>query len=386
MSLTLTTAASGVARVAHYVVPTGQTQPIPTLLLEAQRTNLALRSEEFNDATWTKAAASITANSIAAPDGTLTADRVIENTLFDSHGLLQSVTKAASAITYTFSVFVKGGLNRNVRIELDGGSGANRASTTIDLTNGTASVPGTVGTFTAASAEIVSLGNSWYRCALTVTTGTETTIRAIVWALSGTTQAYTGDGASGLYLWGAQLEVGASSSSYIKTEGMAVTRSADLLYFPFTALPQAMTVYVRGVERGVVNTGSVDFVFGIGLNSGARIQMRKASSVVDTLYHNGATSVNSGSVSSTATLNALREFRATVTAAGVLQSFVSNNNAAEASSTVSSALALTGSFSAQRIYLNSAESANTGMFAFTNVVVAAGEQSRDTMRQLAGVV
>jgi hypothetical protein len=41
------------------------------------------------------------------------------------------------------------------------------------------------------------------------------------------TPSYTGDGYSGIYIWGAQLEAGAFASPYIKTEAAQVTRVAD---------------------------------------------------------------------------------------------------------------------------------------------------------------
>jgi hypothetical protein len=73
-TLQIQTAGTGVVRDAHYVTPTGASTPVRTLLLEPQRTNLCIRSEEFD--TWTSVGGNtaVTANSAIAPDGTATAD------------------------------------------------------------------------------------------------------------------------------------------------------------------------------------------------------------------------------------------------------------------------------------------------------------------------
>jgi hypothetical protein len=69
--------------------------------------------------------------------------------------------------------------------------------------------------------------------------------------MSGADAAYQGDGTSGLYLWGAQVEVGSFATSYIPTTTAAVTRAADVAIINGTNF----TSFYNNPEGSVVAEG-----------------------------------------------------------------------------------------------------------------------------------
>lgn len=216
------TVASGVPRIDYDPV----TLACKGLLIEEARTNLLTYSEQFDNAAWTKGNSTITANALTAPDGTLTADKLVENSSLSYHMLVcnPSVT---SGVTYTVSRYFKAGGRSEVFLGFDT---INSAFTyqygRFNLNTGVAT------TYLGSPVlSMVNCGNGWYRCSVTAT-ATATATASISQQLIGTPGAadgsYTGDGTSGLYIWGAQFEAGAFATSYIPTVASQVTRAADV--------------------------------------------------------------------------------------------------------------------------------------------------------------
>jgi hypothetical protein len=208
----LQTAAAGVARFDHNPI-TGESLG---LLIEEQRTNLLQRSEEFENSYWSKVNCSISANAVISPDGTLNADKLIANTNTATHPLFKASIISSGSIAV--SVYAKAGEHSWVHVNE---SNSTAKGAYFNLSNGTL---GTVGA--SASASITPVGNGWYRCSVVTTAATGSGI-AIYPAVVNDSISFAGDGFSGIYIWGAQLEAGAFPTSYIPTTTAQVTRSAD---------------------------------------------------------------------------------------------------------------------------------------------------------------
>ena len=187
------------------------------LLIEESRTNLFSRSQEFDYSTdWVSTGVTVAANATTAPDGTLTADTLNESTALANHSIGRAFNMATGT-TYVFSVFIKSNGRPYVLVR------TNTASSEFDLSTGTVSVIGT------GSPTITKFGNGWYRCAIQfVSNGSNVTPTVLMKDSIGGAVNYTGNGASGVYVWGAQVEAGAFATSYIPTTTASAVRSADV--------------------------------------------------------------------------------------------------------------------------------------------------------------
>ena len=198
------------------------------LLIEEQRTNLLKYSEQFDNAAWTQTRTTIAANTIVAPDGTLTGDKLVEDTTASSSHILRSTSATFAAGTaYTFSFFVKAAERSHTFFQFRIAAFTSNLGVVFDIAN-TAILSNAASAW--ATASIVDVGNGWRRISVTATatanyTGNDAFYLYVM--QDGITTAYTGNGTSGVYIWGAQLESGAFPTSYIKTEASQVTRAAD---------------------------------------------------------------------------------------------------------------------------------------------------------------
>jgi hypothetical protein len=173
-------------------------------LIEDTPYNLFQRSEEFNNAVWIKATSTISPNVTNAPNGTLTADKLIENS---SIGGSYFVQQSAQGNINSVSIYAKADTRSKLNIFYT----AHNSNATFDLIAGTVfSTSGTI------SASIESVGNGWYRCIASTTLTTHSSIRFYLANDAGSV-VYNGNGTSGLFLWGAQLVTGSSAREYFPT-------------------------------------------------------------------------------------------------------------------------------------------------------------------------
>jgi hypothetical protein len=188
-------------------------------LIQKVRTNLLTYSEQFDNAAWTKTQTTVSANTTTAPDGTNTAETLLEQAISGIHIMFQNST-ITGGVEYTFSVYAKYN-GRVLQINASSALFGLNVFANFDLQNG---VLGTVGS--AASASITNAGNGWYRCSITGT-ATSSGSGGMAIALVKTTtsvrnESYLGVVTNGAFIWGGQVETGVLTD-YIATTTTAVS-------------------------------------------------------------------------------------------------------------------------------------------------------------------
>jgi hypothetical protein len=193
--------------------------------------NLLSYSEDISQTTYQKVNLVTTGtpqyiNVVAAPNGTLTADKLIEDTSFNSHFLTQTLGITVVGLDYNFSVYLKAG--ERIKTDIQAGTvGVAR----INL------LTGVIESSTFPTTPIVTdVGNNWWRFSITFNANS-TLLNPLyrIFTVNNLNQgSYVGDGVSGLYVWGFQLTQSSTVLPYEKTvvapsngSAIRVRRSVD---------------------------------------------------------------------------------------------------------------------------------------------------------------
>lgn len=175
--------------------------------------NLISQPEDFIHAAWTKSNVTVTSNAIAAPDGTLTADKLI--------GASGTSNRYAAGNAYTATntpfvgyVFAKPGEYGRFRLNLTNFATDSRG-VTFDVSTGTIlSTDSNGADYTGISGAIELEDDGWYRCSIKATKGSVNSTTRLAIDPKNNAGASTGDGVSGMYFWGAKLQLGSTLTDY----------------------------------------------------------------------------------------------------------------------------------------------------------------------------
>jgi hypothetical protein len=177
-------------------------------LVEVTPWNLLQQSETFDNATWTKIAG-ITSNVTTAPNGTTTADKISEAAVNNYQNIFQTVPQQVQQ--YTYSMYLKKA--QNDRCVLFAGS--SQALLWIDMTNWTSFSQTNVNSYS-----INAVGDGWYRVEFSYTntaSGSHQTGINLIQIGTTNTTTYSGNTANGLFIWGAQVNIGSTAKPYFPT-------------------------------------------------------------------------------------------------------------------------------------------------------------------------
>ena len=191
-------------------------------LIEKVRTNVVTYSQDLGDASWSKTALTISTSATANPlNGALTAQDAIPTAVSSIHRVFKLAGVVSTANTWSIYAKAKG-YNFITIVE----NGNTSASVSFNLSTGS------VSTQNSAVGQIQSLGSGWFRCSMIHTTSSTPRFDVCV-SPTDSLSSYTGDGTSGVTLFGAQAEV----SDFGATDYIATTTAA-VSVGPVSGLPR----------------------------------------------------------------------------------------------------------------------------------------------------
>ena len=233
------------------------------LLVEEARTNLITYSNDFTDASWIENGLTTSQVSVTAPNGSSESTKITEDGATGVHQFYGQNVSGISPVAV--SGYFKAAEYSTFQLTI--GGAVNQPYANFDLSSETVSATGNGG-----AGFIQDVGNGWYRCTLTATPASNGSW--MVFLTDGDTvasrgPAYTGDGTSGIYIWGAQVEAGSFPTSYIPTDGSTVTRAADVASIGVGAFGYNKTAGTVLITADSAQTTDYPGAFAFNGNSGA---------------------------------------------------------------------------------------------------------------------
>lgn len=199
------------------------------------RENLQVESQDYDDDDWSNIACVITPEQ-TDPAGNATADKLTPDTDLSGHGAADACNADGSS-SYCVSLFVKNNGYKYTEITLGPGKFVGSPAGLFNVDTGV------VDTATDCIADIVSVGDGWYRCGVKAVSDAAGAASNSFPRIrdNSKTITYSGDGTSGQYCWQPQFEVGSYPGPIIHTEAAPVTRAADAAYWQQADIPAAFT-------------------------------------------------------------------------------------------------------------------------------------------------
>ncbi|QFZ82863.1 hypothetical protein GFK26_08870 [Variovorax paradoxus] len=207
----------------------------PMLMVEEQRTNILLKSNDMHLTPWTGGGLTRIPGRLA-PDGTY---RAVEFSGASVGPNTQSV--AATATVMTYSIYLKN-ISRTGTLELL----LRNHTTSVNGVYGNVTLHGSTPSIAGAGWEMRDVGGGWYRCSYTSNIHITVGDTVIVYAVVAGARADAG----ACLAWGAQLEAGAFATSYIPSTETFTSRASIGTYFDSMGV---MKTAAAGVARMTYN-------------------------------------------------------------------------------------------------------------------------------------
>lgn len=376
---TVTSAASGAARIHWMDLDSDGIRETPTLLLEGASTNLIVESSNFGT-TWTNTGTTLTSGQ-SDPMGGTAAYLVDDNSAGAAENIRITPTFTTDAVSKAVSLFMKAGTSTTSNILLrDDTAGVNRLAVSVAWSDGVPTATASTGTHLAT----IRHRDGWYRLLFRSTAVTVANTNTVYLYPATTTAGTTGT----CYFFGVQAENALNPSSYIPTSGGTDARTTDALTFPLVGRTQSLTLYCRYIQNGTLpynsaatqmiglGTASTETLFALVNPAGAATLQAQINGTASTAVTPGATH---GQVVEVVCW--LRVTASTKTATAQTQAAV--NGVIGTAGAVSSAVSVGDGFTGDVISL--VTNIQGSVVPYTRIQVQRGIRDMLEMRRLAGV-